>query len=111
MKNLLLTLNRDAFEVMVTGEKKLEYRQDSKWIRSRLYNKDGSVREYDTITFRNGYGERPYFVCKFGGIAEKVEGDIWLNYSNGLAVDVTPETHIIKCGEIIETGNLEMLQK
>jgi hypothetical protein len=68
VKTLHLTLHKAAFDVMVTGEKKLEFRTPSKWINSRLFNKDGTKKHYDYIKFTNGYGsDKPYFVCEFKG--------------------------------------------
>ena len=51
---LHLSLHHMAFEVMVTGEKELEFRKKSKWIEARLFNKDGSRKQYDFIKFTNG---------------------------------------------------------
>ncbi len=48
---LRLTLKRKWFDMVANGEKKEEYRQPSKWILSRLENK-----EYDRVEFKNGYG-------------------------------------------------------
>ena len=44
MKTLYLTLKKKPFEVMKIGEKKSEYRENSKWMRSRLFNKDGTKK-------------------------------------------------------------------
>lgn len=55
MKVLFLVLSQVAFDITGTREKPFELRNDSKWIRSRLFNKDGSLREYDVVVFQNGY--------------------------------------------------------
>lgn len=99
---LNLTLHRSAFEVMVTGEKRLEFRKPGKWINSRLYRKDGSKKPYDLIKFVNGYGsDKPYFICKYLGFDYEYGTFV---YSNGLEVEVSND-YAIKCGEIIEVGN------
>lgn len=86
MKTLYLTLKKKPFDVMVTGEKKSEYRKNTKWIRSRLYNRDGTKREYDNVKFTNGYGStRPYFIVKYINF-EKIN-EFKKIYSNGLVVD------------------------
>lgn len=108
-KVLHLSLYKEAFEVMVTGEKTEEYREPSKWIKSRLLNKDGSFRDYDYVKFVNGYGKnKPYFITKFLGCSqfEPKVGE-FKNYSNGLEVSVLNKDYIIYLGEIYEKGNLK----
>lgn len=101
-KILNLTLYKSAFEVMVTGEKRFEFRKPGKWINSRLFNKDGSKKGYDLIKFTNGYGnDKPYFVCKYLGFGYEYG---LFKYSNGLEIDVSND-FAIKCGEIVEIGN------
>lgn len=107
-KTLHLTLNKKAFEVMVTGEKKEEFRKYSKWIESRLYDKEFVSKEYDVIRFVNGYGkDKPYFICNFEGFWEAYMPVKAREYSNGLVVDnIGKFDFIIYCGDILETGNL-----
>ena len=104
-KTLLLTLNKLPFQVMISGEKREEFRMDSKWIQSRLFDKFGNQKSYDYVKFVNGYGvDKPYFICEFKGV-EKVEGSFEKRvYSNGLVVDQAD--YIIKFGKIVSCGNL-----
>jgi hypothetical protein len=51
LRVLRLTLKREWFDMIASGEKREEYRTPSKWILSRLEGK-----EYDRIEFKNGYG-------------------------------------------------------
>ena len=51
MSTLKLSINKKAFDVMVTGEKTEEFRDESKWIMSRL------KKDYDFVQFTNGYGK------------------------------------------------------
>lgn len=106
MKTLHLTLSKEPFEVMVTGEKRLEFRHDSKWIRSRLYDKSGNKREYDFIKFTNGYGKnKPYFVCRFLEFFESYRSLEPLIYSNGLEVSgIKKGDFVISCGDIVKRG-------
>lgn len=108
MKILHLSLKKDPFDVMVTGEKTKEYRKFSKWIKSRLFDKRGNPKTYDLIKFVNGYGsDKPYFICKFDGV---IKGDVSINieFSNGLLIsDLSEDDYIIKLGEILEIGNLK----
>ena len=50
-RTLKLTLKKQWFDMIASGEKKEEYRAPGKWILSRLEG-----REYDRIEFKNGYG-------------------------------------------------------
>ena len=115
-KTLKLTVHAKAFEVMVTGEKKREYRRKSKWIQSRLWKKvyeiDGlpvfDHKEYDLVEIRNGYGKnRPYFLAEFKGHMENIQHFVE-SYSNGLYVQVNPFDQIIQLGKIIKIGNYEL---
>lgn len=105
MKILRLSLKEAAFDVMVTGEKKWEFREPTQWIKSRLFTKDGTRRKYDYVLFTHGYGDhRPYFICRYKGFGSE-EG--FFTYSNGLEVDVSRNDFTIYLGEIVEAGNVE----
>jgi hypothetical protein len=54
MKYLELTLKKQWFVMIARGEKREEYRADSRWIMSRLEDEDGD-KHYDAVRFRNGY--------------------------------------------------------
>ena len=85
---------------MVTGEKDREYRRPSKWILSRLFNK-----EYDVVEFTNGYGkDKPRFTCEFLGW-EYSPVDRYLAFTNGLLVDVKAGDIVINLGKVISVEN------
>jgi hypothetical protein len=106
MKTLFLSLHKQAFEVMVTGEKQEEIRSDSQWIQSRFY-KNGKIKDYDLVKCVNGYGNhRPYFVAKFLEFYRQSKAERY-EYSTGFAVVALPGDYIIILGKIIETGNLK----
>ncbi len=100
---------------MVTGEKKFEYRNPSKWIKSRLWKLKGKIcdaqvpvyekKEYDLVEFTNGYGsDKPRFTVEYLGFMENVvqhENE----YSNGLIVEVKERDIIIQLGEIKSINN------
>ena len=103
-QTLKLTLSKKPFEVMITGEKTEEFREVKKWVTSRLYNKDGSKKEYKYVKFTNGYGkDRPYFICIFNGTY--IGNHINRNYSNNLNLSFENEIYVIELGEIIITKN------
>lgn len=100
-KILHLIVSKRPFEVMVTGEKSIEYRKPSKWIESRLIGKD-----YDLIKITHGYGKnRPYFIAVYCFFSRAL-ADYTPSYSNELTVNVEPNDYKIYIGTIIEKGNL-----
>lgn len=108
-KILHLSLSKLPFDVMVTGEKKEEFRKGCSWIRSRLIDKQGTARMYDYIKFVNGYGSyKPYFICEFLGSLECYLPVSPRTYSNGLVVEgIGKGDFIIYCGDIVERGNIK----
>jgi len=101
LKILKLTLNKMPFDVMKTGEKKNEFRAPSKWIESRLFNKDGSKKDYDFIEFSHGYKtDRNNFSCEFKGFKKTLIEKSY-SYSNGLEITVPRGYYNIFCGDII----------
>ena len=82
---LKLVVSKKPFEVMKTGEKVEEFRRISKWMDSRLYNKDGTKRHYDLIQISHGYGpDRPTFIAKYEGF--HIVNTVRKTYSNMLNV-------------------------
>lgn len=72
MRVLKLTLKKKWFDLMKLRDeklrKKIEFRDPSDWIFSRLLDENGNEKEYDLIEFRNGYGKNaPSFCCEFLG--------------------------------------------
>jgi len=106
MKILKLTLSKLPFEVMVTGEKKHEFRNDSDWMRSRLYTpKHAARKHFDAVEFTWGYGaNRPRFTCRYLG---HTFGHERFTYSNGLTVEANPNGIVLKLGEIISIENFQ----
>lgn len=75
MKTLKMTLQKQWFDQIASGEKVEEYRDCSDFWISRLLNEDGSYKEYDTVEFRNGYAKDcPKMLVEVKGIElEKYE--------------------------------------
>ena len=62
-KILNFNLKLEPFNVMVTGEKKFEYRDISDYWKSRFYNKDGSLKHFDYVKFTHAYSSKnPFFI-------------------------------------------------
>ena len=103
-----MNLDPEPFEVMVTGEKKEEFRRPSDFIKSRLVDsKTGVDKQLKTVKFVQGYSnKRPYFTAQFKGYKFAANG-VHKRYSNKLEVDWRGKpTYIIYLGDIIERGNL-----
>lgn len=100
MSTLYLTLKKSPFEVMITGEKNEEFRKPSKWIESRLIDKNGQPKKYDNVKFVNGYGtDKPHFCADYKGF-EKSKSNQTIKYSNGLIVNVEKGDYKIKIGSV-----------
>ena len=97
---LRLTLSADPYNVMVTGEKKVEFRDKAPWIESRLFSKSGDDRQYDRVVFVNGYRkDSPRFSVSFKGY-KLVPAGVHVTYSNGLVVDRRGKpTYVISLGD------------
>lgn len=94
---LKLTLSKKPFEVMLTGEKTVEYRRQSQWMKSRLFDKHGNLRVYSTVEFVNGYGkDRPRFTVEFKGVS--VVERVYQTFSNGLTLDINEPVYMIQLG-------------
>lgn len=102
---LSLTLNKEWFDIMVTGEKVHEFRRPSEWIKSRLYTPEGKAKEYDLVKFVNGYGKKsPYFICEYKGFQfAKWDHDVMYGEKK---VNVLKGDVVIKLGQIIKIGNI-----
>ena len=107
MQVLKLSLKKAPFDVMVTGEKKVEFREQSAYIKSRFVDsKTGKDKEYDFVEFTNGYGyDKPRFTVTFKGYKLVKEG-VHKTYSNGLEVDTRGQaTYVISLGDDIVRTN------
>lgn len=83
-KILWLTLNKTAYEVTGTEEKMVELRHDSNWIRSRLFNKDKSEKQYDYVLLMHGYGhDKPWKLFNYSTLVRAPKTEL-MTYSNGL---------------------------
>ena len=76
--------------MMVTGEKKEEFREVSSWMESRLFDSKrggkeaNAVREYDEVLFVNGRSKdkHPWFSAEFRGFEKRTDANI--TYSTGV---------------------------
>lgn len=70
-KILYLTLKRKWFDLIAKGEKRIEYREVKPYWTQRLLDKDGIIKAFDEIHFRNGYGKNaPLLKTEWWGMVE-----------------------------------------
>jgi hypothetical protein len=87
---LKLTVKKEWFDLMVTGEKTIEIRNPSKWIMSRLKNK-----LYNHIQFTNGYRtDSPKFIAEYMGYGTEVK-ETKHQFSNGSSIISKPGDIVI----------------
>lgn len=74
MRTLRLTLKRQWFDMIASGEKPEEYREPGKWIASRV----NANKEYDVVEFANGYGPNvPRCVVEYRGYDWSTGNPAW----------------------------------
>ena len=104
-RTLVLTLTKIPFELMYKGIKDKEFRKPSDWIKSRLFNKDGTRKDYDVIKFTNGYGnDKPTFTAIFNGF-DSIKEDASISYDT-LTVEVSKGDFVIFLGDVIKKQNI-----
>lgn len=111
-KNILrLTLCKNPFDTMAEGLKDREYREPSKWIKTRLINSEtGQPKKYDAVLFSNGYSTKsPYMLFKYKGF-EIAKKNYLVEYKNGFAVSVKKGQFRIILGTLIQKGNIDIKQ-
>lgn len=108
-KILRLTLNKKWFDMILSGEKKEEYREVKWYWIKRLTNQDadGNVKgksfykKFDFIEFVNGYNSNSQrMVVEFKGI-EIGKGKPELGSENGI------DYFVISLGKITDTKNIK----
>ena len=83
---LKLVLKTAPFKVMETGAKKFEYRDNSDYWKKRIFNKDGTAKDFKYVEFSLGYQkDRRQFTAEFTGV--EIIDSVNETYSNGFKVD------------------------
>ncbi len=57
METLKIIIKGEYFDMIKSGEKKIEYREVTPFWTSRLFDKEGKKRSYDSVLFINGYNK------------------------------------------------------
>ena len=94
--NLHLTLKKNWFDLILSGEKKEEYREIKPYWEKRLMGKT-----YDKVIFRNGYAANaPQFTIKLKSITQGTGKSEW-------GAEEGKQYFILSLGEIINTKNID----
>jgi hypothetical protein len=97
MPNILsLPINKKWFDMILSGEKKEEYRQIKPHWTSRIVDKkESTIKDFQYINFRNGYNPKsPFMVVECKGIEVGVGKPEWGGIRNEYV-------YIIKLGRVI----------
>jgi len=108
MKTLKLTLKKKWFDMILSGEKKEEYREIKRYWIQRLCDEFSfeifdpeCFQHFDLIEFSNGYGSKvPRFTIECKGIEIAKGNTKW-------GAEPNVEYFVIKLGNIFETKNLK----
>ena len=74
---LKIVIKGQWFDEIAAGKKTIEYREQTQFWISRLYDKEGSKRHYDLIEFINGYNTNARrMITKYEGFSKR--GDQFL---------------------------------
>jgi len=113
MKTLHLNLKKEWFDLILSGEKKEEYRELTKYWESKLFDLGSKTgisflhedimlpKKYDTITFSNGYSKtRRQIIVKYNGLDVGLGSKKW-------GAETNKPYYVLKLGEILETKNIK----
>lgn len=90
MRTLHLVLTKQWFDMILSGEKKEEYRRIKPYWNIRLLHKS-----FDTVTFSHGYSKkRRQMVVEFKGLQEGLGIEKW-------GAPLGERVHIIKLGKLL----------
>lgn len=106
MKNLTLNVKKKWFDMILSGEKKEEYREIKPLYQNKFYdysdNPEPTIIHFDTITFLNGMKKiTPKIVIECKGITIGKAIPEWSDDWQG-------KVFVIKLGNIIETKNINL---
>lgn len=96
MKILHLTVKKKWFDLIASGKKRMEYREDKPYWQKRLLDGE-NPKVFDIVRFKNGYGNVPTMDVEFKGIA--FTSPKWCTPKNGEIL--TGDTIAIKLGKVL----------
>lgn len=104
--NLKLTLKKEWFDLIASGEKVFEYREyKPHWISRLLVGGKGGMKDFNEVHFTNGYGNDKHFLrCEFIGMGI-IKGEN-CEPENNEPIDTNKTYFVIGLGSILETRNV-----
>jgi len=109
-KILKLTLKKEWFDMILSGEKKEEYREVKEYWMHRLEDSSTAMfvinyKKFDLVEFKNGYGENvPTMLVECLEINHGYSNPKWCG-------GIEDFFYVIKLGKIVETKNLKQDEK
>jgi len=98
LRVLRLTLKRRWFDMIASGEKREEFREQGKWIDSRV----NANKEYDVVEFKNGYGPNvPTCVVEYRGYD-------WATGNPAWGAEPGKRYKVIYLGRVLSLHNAEV---
>ena len=99
MKILTLTLKKKWFDMILSGEKKEEYREIKPYWQTRFLESDTINKNFDAVLFKNGYAKNaPSILIEHCGL--------WAGHGRISWGAPDKKVYIILLGSIIETKNI-----
>lgn len=103
MKILHLTLKKKWFDLIASGQKKLEFRENKPYWAKRLVDKNGIGKKFDIVRFKNGYGPNvPMVDVEFIGIG--FTGSPWFTPRHSEIL--WNQTIVIQLGKVLANNRL-----
>jgi len=98
-KILHLTLKKKWFDLIASGQKTEEFRQDKPYWAARLLDNNNTPKHFDEIYFRNGYSkDSPFMRVECKGIS--LTGKKWWTPKHGELL--TERVIMIHLGKVLE---------
>jgi len=97
MKILHLTLKKKWFDLIASGKKTVEYREEKPYWQKRILDELGLSKPFDIIRFKNGYGDVSTMDVEFKGVS--FTGPKWCTPANGEVL--TGDTIVIQLGKVL----------
>jgi len=98
MRTLHLTLKKKWYDMIASGEKKEEYRENKQYWRTRLQRNSSLgmiTKEFDVVVFKNGYSKNaPTIKVECKGVSTGKAKPEWSDNHQG-------EVFVIKLGNIL----------
>lgn len=104
MRVLHLTLKKKWFDLIASGKKVHEFREDKPYWRKRLATSEGIGKEFDIVRFRNGYSKNaPVMDVESKGIS--FTHPKWFTFKNGEFFDC--DVIVISLGKVLRIPTVE----